>query len=439
MNQDRTQKIIIAILALLLVVVSVALADRLFFSQKRTNLSIPETASRQENENINQAPINENHAPVDEPANVNIPNKNIYPSIENAPAGELTVKWLSDLNQIDEKVLNGVFSIDNTTYANIGSSQFFKVGKVTGDIYKDNDLYYIHIVDPQCDGPGCEGLSALTVLVPKENKLVIINKYSTLDLATLDRTLIAPVFKIAKNNPNLTVAGLAAPEKITIKNGNYTATLSDTIRGLPNSNIGIAVIGKTDDGETVYDHAVLPPPVYSYDSRANDLALRLNNGEFLKYSLQIPFYSDNRIPQITWSDGTKNADDYEPRVVTGCGQRTLLDIVKDIAASELVPQGKTVNGETIYAYKDKNDLDLKNIYESWGTWKYANNTYNSGYNDDTGKPTYAAFLAMRPVFIWKDPFGRLIRWTRGDIQPMAECGKPVVYSIRPRPNRSRLN
>jgi len=43
------------------------------------------------------------------------------------------------------------------------------------------------------------------------------------------------------------------------------------------------------------------------------------------------------------------------------------------------------------------------------------------------KPDYAEFIKIRPFFFWEDPFGRIVRWSRVDLVPQAECGKPVVY------------
>src|SRR5262249_740771 len=49
------------------------------------------------------------------------------------------------------------------------------------------------------------------------------------------------------------------------------------------------------------------------------------------------------------------------------------------------------------------------------------------FPEDQPKPSYAAFVAARPVFFWKDAFGKLVRFKGKKYLPLAECGKPVIY------------
>ncbi len=421
MKKVRSQKIIVVALAVLLVTASGALAYKYFFVKNIKSANPQELFERETN--MNRAPVVVNSAPA-APTNTNDPTVDIRTSVETAPSGQLAVKWLSDAFPVQEKVIDDLYGIAASSIPYSQAPQLYKAGTVFGDIYSGNDLYYASVTDPECDGgPGCEALRCLFISIPTKNKIVILDKYSTVDLSKLDRNRIPSIFKIAKNNPNLTIADLSAPEKINLGN-NYSATLSDAIRGLPSSDTSIKLIGKTADGRDVYDHAILPQGFYTYNGKMNDLALRLNDGEYLRYSMQVPFYPDNRIPQITWNDGTKNSDDYSPHIVTGCGLSTGLDTMSDISDADLVTEGKTSNGDPVFKYKDPNSLDLKNLYASWYTWR-GNNSGSDG--SDAGKPSYATFLKIRPVFIWKDPLGRYVRWLRADFEPMGECGKPVVY------------
>ena len=421
MKNIRTQTSIIIVLAALLVIVSAVWAYKYFFTNKTRSASTTVLFERETN--MNRAPAVTNSAPVT-PTNTNDPTVDIRPNIETSPSGQLAVKWLSDAFLVQEKVINDLYGITVSAVPYYQAPQLYKVGTVFGDIYPGNDLYYASVTDPECDGgPGCEALHCLFISIPAKNKIVIIDKYSNVDLSKLDRNKIPSIFKIAKNNPNLTIADLSAPEKIDLGN-NYSATLSDPIRGLPYSDTSVKLVGKTADGRDVYDHAILPQGFYTYNGKMNDLALRLNDGEYLRYSLQLPFYPDNRIPQITWNDGTKNSTDYSPHVVTGCGLSTGLDTVGDISDADLIADGKTSNNDLVFKYKDKNNLDLKNTYATWYAWNGNGNMQNY---TDTGKPSYDEFLKMRPVLIWKDPLGRYIRWLRSDFEPMGECGKPVVY------------
>src|SRR6185437_237965 len=47
--------------------------------------------------------------------------------------------------------------------------------------------------------------------------------------------------------------------------------------------------------------------------------------------------------------------------------------------------------------------------------------------DGQNKVSYNDFIASRPILFWQDQFGDYVALKSTVYQPMAECGKPVIY------------
>ena len=51
-----------------------------------------------------------------------------------------------------------------------------------------------------------------------------------------------------------------------------------------------------------------------------------------------------------------------------------------------------------------------------------------GFSPSEGREvSYEEFLANKPIFLWVDPFGRLIKFTNSNFISHAEMAKPVIY------------
>jgi hypothetical protein len=388
--QNRTQKIIIAVLALLLVVVSGALVSQVFFIKNVAPIAV--------------APVKNNNVNYQNSTNVNIP-------INSAVGTTLAVTWLSSAQSVGSDYLNTIFKIAKSTDPN-DYTEYYKVATVSDGDYKGDDLYYF---SGGCTPDSC-GIQGLAIAIIPLNKLVILGKYSSIDITVAGLTQEPEIFKNAITDTNLTIPELTAPDKLNLKN-NYVAARSSDVLGAPNDTL-VNKISETADGTAIYDHADIKVTYSTYDRSGNDLAIRLKDGEYIKYTLKIPFYGDNRIPDIKWNNGTKNATDYQPYPTGGCGAGPELNIVPDLKLSDLTATGTASDGEKIYEYKNSNAKELKDLFAQWIAWKY----------NDARDKTYAGFLEMHPFFFWVDPFGRIIRWTRPDLNMSeAECGKPVVY------------
>jgi len=161
---------------------------------------------------------------------------------------------------------------------------------------------------------------------------------------------------------------------------------------------------------------------YDFFEYNGDFSLILPDGEIAHYRLQNDMLNNITVSSILWNDKRTGDGEYSA-LASSCGG-TYLNIVKKSLfgnanvdlKTDLIIIGKNKAGENIYEFKDTNHPYLKNIYDF---------TY---YPNDAGeKISYAEFLSMHPLFIWVDPFGRMIDFRLNKLQPVAECGKPVIY------------
>ncbi|MBX4187327.1 MAG: hypothetical protein KW802_03705 [Candidatus Doudnabacteria bacterium] len=143
------------------------------------------------------------------------------------------------------------------------------------------------------------------------------------------------------------------------------------------------------------------------------------------YEYKVPFVGDDSKPDITWDNGQRNTAEYVYAPKTGCGASVYADVASNypdnLTLNDLKAVGKNSLGDTIYEYKDSNATYLKNTYEV----NY--NPYDYEASKPAAKKSYDQFIASHPVFFWVDPFKRIIRFTNNEFQPLAECGKPVIY------------
>ncbi|MFA5853934.1 MAG: hypothetical protein WC866_02490 [Patescibacteria group bacterium] len=141
------------------------------------------------------------------------------------------------------------------------------------------------------------------------------------------------------------------------------------------------------------------------------------DGTVRAYALDIPFYDENlHVPEVTWSNGMKNTEEYWATDVGGCGASNFLSVVQGIALGDLSVAGKTAQGENVYTLKNADHALLRDTYE---------NSYALGRGDD--KMLYQDFVKAQPLFFWRDAFGRLAKFQKAAFLPAVECGKPVIY------------
>ena len=117
---------------------------------------------------------------------------------------------------------------------------------------------------------------------------------------------------------------------------------------------------------------------------------------------------------VRWDDGSAPGL-YFKSARTGCGISAPIDLVARAGLLPLHRTGTTLTGDAVYEHET-----LPDSY----TWMHEAWAYQQPEGADT---SVTAFLSLHPFFFWEDELGRLLRFTRSDVIPMAECGKPVVY------------
>jgi len=400
MNPDRTQKIIIAVLALLLVVVSGALVSQVFFTKN----AAPVAVAPIENQNINLPPANVNNA-----APKAVPHDIIT---------EKTIDFLPYATGVNQDDLEKSFGISIPGAKNdqngdpYGTVDFSRVGTFVSGTHKGRDLYKIN---GGCDIPFPNCIKALAVFDKKMKKFEVFAMYSTragvnrspffppknstIDMSQ-EKNLDYPLDKLSYYTAE-SIPDLEAPDSFSLPDG-YSLTRTSFADGTINQ-INPDPVGQTADGTYVY---------YS-----GNYYLRLSSGEYVQYDLAIPYNINNRIPNISWNDNAKTSFDYSPMITGGCGAQSYNVIASnfDTVKDRFTSAGETSTGETIYIPNNNDSLVVT-----------AYSIYIYGVGSDS-KLSLEQYAAMHPIFITRTPFNQALVWQRSDLFPQAECGKPVVY------------
>ena len=93
--------------------------------------------------------------------------------------------------------------------------------------------------------------------------------------------------------------------------------------------------------------------------------------------------------------------------------------------------GHTERREPVYELKNPDHPLLKGFYKDYeADVAHAAERAAQGNEDPVGvrppKHSYEQFLAARPIFFWRDPFGRLMRFTNNDFLPVSMT-EPIIY------------
>jgi hypothetical protein len=158
------------------------------------------------------------------------------------------------------------------------------------------------------------------------------------------------------------------------------------------------------------------------------------DGTYLSYVYQPDFRPDDT-GQATWKDGPLPVGTaYVDHTLVGCSwdSADAISVVSPASVSEgdLEAIGKvTGRGDPLYGLKDKKHRLYREFYDaydsSFPTWA------SQIQNDQTAKQlSYDDFVKARPLFLWKDPFGRLIRFVNTSFIVPNAC-EPIVYLYPP--------
>lgn len=299
----------------------------------------------------------------------------------------------------------------------------WELGTVTSGPFKGSTLYYQR--RNACDPGGCG--SFMFLLSPDRTQARLLQEiYDAAGLGESEESIAAreklnTMFISAKG---LKVATLS--NALKAQDGSTFQTDDDLYSGYSHELYGewlrdgkfdsAVAIGKTSDSRTIWQRKDW------YDTYVQDdagLPLRVAS---VAPSVEADF--DKAIPKhaiVTWDSKVlagKRTAKYYGYSTGGCDGFWPSALLPEeaITTSDLVQAG-TSGGKPVYIPKDAaNNASVKLAYEGW-------------YVADGEKPSLEGFLKLKPVpvFFWEDALGRWVKYVDTDVQPMAECGKPVIY------------
>jgi len=217
--------------------------------------------------------------------------------------------------------------------------------------------------------------------------------------------------KNVKVDTTSTFKSLTAPIELAVK--------GETLKISPNNGLfaDLADPKPIEIAQTSYGK------IYQVKSNSADkevgavfFALKLADSSYASYTIKFPFMTDNMVPQITWSDGTVNADKFTPEGYIACGTTASNNIILDTAgvSDRLFESGKTATGSTIYI-APATDVITQTAYDN----------YKNGRTKDL--LTLQQFSNRNAVFVWQSKIGVYVIFTNSNFGGLAECGKPVIY------------
>lgn len=308
------------------------------------------------------------------------------------------VDWQSPAQSFSKKIKASYGDLD-TVWFKVGT---FKSGSAK---YAGDQLY---IVTVPCDGP-CFSDSFMYTIIRKDDSYVKISKLSDdylqlEDLKSLGQAFIDDDFDLPELHFPINVT---AKPGVVLNHQPYIREFLNPLKFVP------AFVHKTL-GQAYFEGTNLDA-----STRArNGIYFKAADGTLRVYGLTPSISDDKSVPQVTWNDGSLNQDSYASADVGGCGAINLISVVDESVVSQskdLVLAGKSTSGD-VYEFRDVNSEYLKNVYEN----EYA------VYGDQV-KVSFEVFVNSHPIFFWRDPFGRLIKFKNNKYVPMVECGKPVIY------------
>lgn len=413
-KRNAAFKIIIAVAGFLLVA-GMAAAFVYVKTKKESNVSQNSPAGQSPDQN-SQNPTNNSPdygAPTSTPSNNNVNYKSGETDILKASScnsrGPVLqsksglVEWMDPVLQKGLVVFNDIKD-PNTDY--LGNSSYL-VGRFVSGKYQGSDLLITGVAFG-----GMGETHTWYYLVRQNNSYVLLQKYS----GKLDQNNLKPAVSLSYDN-DFDLPDMNVPETLTSQNPSATFYKSKNFFSFQGDNFFCGdhlVKAFTDQiaGDVYTDAKDGGSGNVNYGW--NGFYVKRPDNALVVYELDVDFLGQDGIALVTWNNGQKNSRQYSDQSRGGCGASRFLDI-SDVKQDELTQIGATVSGQAIFGYKDKNAQELKDMYDEMYT------------PDGQTKITYEKFISDNPIFFWRDPFGDLVRFKNMEYQPMAECGKPVIY------------
>ncbi len=287
--------------------------------------------------------------------------------------------------------------------------EYYKVGTFTNGPYSGGEVILVN--------EGCDGMCFLTIyhFVKFNGKYTLLVRDSDGFYADDEKQIPFPVDRQGQ------IPDLHPAEKFTELNGRLILT-NDIARRYPLffDSKGLTVAFADSPAGPLYTTVLGQEshyPGFGFYAKAPDSTVWV-------YAPRFDFVPESNMPEVTWSDGKTNTQEYTYREVGGCGASNYEAVVgKDEVDpdKDLTQIGTTSKGDIVYGYRDSNADWLKGLYQEY-------KDQHSSDTDATAKNlTYKQFLASKPIFFVRDPLGNVVRFKNNKFMPLAECAKPVIY------------
>ena len=355
-----------------------------------------------------------------------------YPTDTRATA--LTVDWQAPKLQN----LSDVFAKDSTTskrfaninvgsdgdFAGLDQDAFYLRGTVPNGEWKGSKLYHLTLVE---EGMGTTYYQLPMLVSPDRTRCTLVGISPDVGSSAVDvlKDVCAYAPKMTLANVNDPASVVTIPGKgdiyFTRKTGDYAENFGDCT-AMVCAHESLKIMGKTSDGRPVYEGGGEAWGGGRYLSLFNAF------GDQFKYTqIKARLASEDvgaTDEPVTWDSAYQNLKSFSYAVPSGgCGVTPdvmALDAdAQGVALTDLVKAGVTESGKNVYLPKDPiNNPQEIQAYDNW-----------MDYDQGGTKPSIGEFLKKypQPIYLRQDIFGRWIKFQITQIQPIAECGKPVIY------------
>lgn len=166
--------------------------------------------------------------------------------------------------------------------------------------------------------------------------------------------------------------------------------------------------------------------MYGEKTQDLDYAIRLAGGLLVTLNQKPDFIGDDRVPKISWLDGTNNENAYRTDGLGSCGGGGPEIMKEPVPPESLLLAGYTINNEPVYKVTDPNHFVITRLFTEGDTRNYYE--YNAvTKKTETGQISKRDFIDEGGVIVYVDEFGLQHVMTHTKYGPQAECAKPVVY------------
>jgi hypothetical protein len=358
-----------------------------------------------------------------------------------------SVEYIKREKYLDSVKLNHGTDVEATSGDDLEDDiyDFYKVGTVTSGKYKDGDLLLVLVTaGGPCKGLSCHKPSRLRY-VKKDNSVAFLTKISYPPILeeiakinpfkkfgfslVVDNDFTLPILEYPKEIQGNTRQVLKLPEYLMEEDGEldttklYKASSHSVLGDIYTTKAEVSSNISFGSEELSLGSSFLENCEGSGCFTTNQFFVFRPDGTYLKFG----YNPDFKVEDITWTDNKKAGGEYVSYTVVGCSNLTLDDhSVVDpslVADSDIEIIGKTNTGEDILGLKDKKHKLNTEFYDTYK--KYYAGPYIYPEEKRQTK-SFSDFINSRPIFLWRDPFDRLIRFNNNEFLPPFVC-EPIIY------------